>query len=253
MPSSNSNPYRAIATNLYRQDGKIKSFEEQLHDYAYDEMPSGSMFVVAESSKDAGIEECVDLPIVMKQSIVQKVTVAHDLTLAELKNLPVWLKDYPLALESLSDINSIVLIADAKDVHGNDILIALHLEKEYQNLELNEIASIYGKKNLAYLIENTFAAGKNVYVNERTGNWLQLAGLPLPELVANYLSNEIIALNRGNINAKETKTHVSPGLSNDNEGLGYDLSSMAGDVRDAVGRNDGERGVEAPDRRGDAR
>ena len=233
------NPYRAIASNLYHHDGKIKSFEEQLNDYVYNEMPSGSMFVVAESSQKAGVKECADLPIVMRQSIVQKITVAHDLSLADLRNLPTWLKDYPLALESLSDINSIVLITDAKDIHGNEILIALHLEKEYQNLELNEISSIYGKKNLAYLIENTFAAGKSIYVNERTGNWLQLAGLPLPELVANYLSNEIIALNGESINSKGTKTCDSPGLSSKEAETREALNALSKDraIHDAINKD----------------
>lgn len=238
--SQNKNPYRAIASNLYHHDGRIKSFEEQLNDYAFEEMPSGSMFIVAESSQEAGVRECADLPIVMKQSIVQKVTVAHDLSLADLRNLPSWLKDYPLALESLSDINSIVLITDAKDIYGNEVLIALHLEKEYQNLELNEIASIYGKKNLAYLIENTFAAGKKIYVNERTGNWLQLAGLPLPELVANYLSNEIIALNSEPINSEDSKTCTSPGLSEKEAETREALSALSENrtTNDAIDRDD---------------
>ena len=162
---------------------------------------------------NAGIKECADLPIVMKQSIIKKISVDHELSLGELKQLPNWLHEYPLALEPLSDIDSPLLIADAKDLHGNDILIALHLEKEYRQIQINEISSIYGKKNLAYLIENTFAAGKNIYVNERTGNWLQHSGLPLPERIVNHLSDEIVALNYDFSNSKDKQNSALPGVS----------------------------------------
>ena len=149
----------------------------------------------------------------MKQSIIKKISVDHELSLGELKQLPNWLHEYPLALEPLSDIDSPLLIADAKDLHGNDILIALHLEKEYRQIQINEISSIYGKKNLAYLIENTFAAGKNIYVNERTGNWLQHSGLPLPERIVNHLSDEIVALNYDFSNSKDKQNSALPGVS----------------------------------------
>lgn len=194
------NENQLLSKSAYEKDGTFRSFNEQLKDYAFQEMPSGDMFIVAESSKEAGVEECADLPIVMRQSIIKKITVAHDFSIAELQQLPTWLKEYPLAMESLSDIDSLVLIADAKDVHGNDVLIALHLEKEYRQLQINEISSIYGKRNLSYLIENTYAAGKNIYVNERTGEWLQHSGLPLPERIVNHLSKEIIALKEGSFN-----------------------------------------------------
>ena len=187
------NELNLLARNAFRKSGELKSFAEQLHDFADGNMPSGDMFIVAESSRTAGIRECVDLPIVMKRSTVQKIELTHDFPLTELECMPAWLNEYPLALESLADIESLLIIADAKDVHGNDILIALHLEKERRQIQLNEIASVYGKKNLAYLIENTFLSGKRIYVNERTGKWLQHAGLPLPERVSTYLSGLIVS------------------------------------------------------------
>ncbi len=94
-----------------------------------------------------------------------------------------------------------MLIADAKDKNGNDILIILHLEKEYRQLSVNEITSIYGKRNLAYLIENTVEVSKEVFVNERTDGWLQQSRLPLPARIAKHLSDKIITLNRDNVNA----------------------------------------------------
>lgn len=234
------NENQLLSKSAYTKDGVLRSFNEQLNDYAFEEMPSGDMFIISESSKSAGIEECADLPIVMKQSIIKKISVDHELSLGELKQLPNWLHEYPLALESLSDIDSLLLIADAKDLHGNDILIALHLEKEYRQIQINEISSIYGKKNLAYLIENTFAAGKNIYVNERTGNWLQHSGLPLPERIVNHLSNEIIALNSELINNEDSKTCTSPGLSEKEAETREALNALSENrtTNDAIDRDD---------------
>ena len=181
-----------IARGAVKSDGTLLSFDDQLRRFAYEQMPSGDMFVVAASSKDAGIAEMADLPIVMKQSTVRKITVSHELTLADLRRLPEWLRTYPLALDSLSEIDSMLLVTDAEDALGQTVLIALHAEREFRQLVVNEIASIYGKRNLAYLIENTVAAGKEVHVNERTGGWLQHTGLPLPERTADHLLSKII-------------------------------------------------------------
>ena len=180
---------RVIAHNAVDSDGNVKSFDEQLDAFAYGEMASGDMFVVAPSSSEAGLSECPDLPITMRQSIVKKITAAHELLLADLKKLSEWLKDHPLAMESLTEPNSIVVIADTVDHEGRDILIALHLEKDYQQVRVNDIGSIYGKNNLAYLVENTINAGKEIYVNSRTGDWILRTGVPFPEQIANHLQS----------------------------------------------------------------
>lgn len=200
MNSGKRNGLETLAHGAFR-DGRTLGFAEQLDEYAYGTMPSGSMFLVAESSLLAGVTECPDLPILMRKSVVDKVACEHEIPLREMAELPNWLRSYPLAMESITQPNSIVIITSDFDSHGNEILVALHLNQERRGLEINEVASIYGKRNLAYLIENTIRAGKCVFINKRTGDWYRRAGLPLPERVASHLSAQIEAFEASHVNA----------------------------------------------------
>lgn len=176
---------RQLSGSGFGENGEAVPFRKQIEDYAYGRMPSGDMFVVSTDSLSLPVPS--PLPILMKQSTVKKVTIAHDLSLSEIERLPNWIAEHPLALESLTELNSIVVVTSAKDKFGREIVVALHLEKELRQVMVNEIASMYGKRNLSYLVENTLAAGRKVYVNERTSDWLQHAGVPFPERTANRL------------------------------------------------------------------
>lgn len=176
-----------LAPHLVLADGSPIPFEEQVAAYAYGEMPTGDMFVVSTNAVEAGVPEAGALPILMKQKTIRKVQADHEIALAEIEKLPIWLEDHPLAMESITEENGLVIVADARDKRGNDIIVAMHLGIERQRVEINEIASVYGKKNLAYLIENTVNLGKGVYANEKTGDWILRTGLQLPEQIANRL------------------------------------------------------------------
>lgn len=181
---------RGLAPHIISKDGSIMPFEDQVESFAFGELPSGDMLVVAGDAAEAGIPEAGNLPILMKQKVVRKVQADHSISLGELKKVPDWLRNHPLALESITETNALVVIADALDVHRNHIIVALHLEKDHRQAIVNEIASIYGKRDLEYLIENTDALGKAVFLNERTGDWIRRTGLPLPERIANRLHND---------------------------------------------------------------
>lgn len=180
-----------LAHNAFDSSGNLVPFSDQLSTYAMEKMPSGDMFVVTDSSHNVGLNEVEDLPIIMKQKTVDKIKHIHDLSLGDLLNLPTWLKEHPLAMDSLTDVNSLIVIADAQDKVGNHIIIALQLQKEVGSkgflIDVNEVASVYGKENLQFMINNTIRAGLEVYPNERTAEWSLRTGLQLPEPVFNRL------------------------------------------------------------------
>lgn len=176
-----------IASRYLDKDGNPISFEEQLGFYAYGEMPTGDLFVISSSSRDLNIPTGEDIPVTMTQKVIKKIQVVHEISIRELMNLEHWIKDSPLSMESLTVDNALAVIGDAKDRYGNDILIAIHLERDKRSFKLDEISSVYGKRNLARLIEMTDRAGLKFYANERTGEWIRRTGLQLPERIATRL------------------------------------------------------------------
>lgn len=189
MQSAETSRFRSLAPHIISEDGTITPFEEQVAAYAYGEMASGDMFVVSPSASAAGVPEAGDLPILMRQKTMKKVQIDHEISLSEIEKLPEWLKEHPLAMESITERNGLVVVADALDAHGNDIIVAMHLGIMRQQVEIDEVASAYGKENLAYLIANTEKLGRRIFPNERTGDWILRTGLQLPEQIANRLQN----------------------------------------------------------------
>jgi hypothetical protein len=96
-----------------------------------------------------------------------------------------------MANENLKALaKSSVLITNASDSAGKEIIVPLRLSVTKREVEINEVTSIYGKANLAYLIENTFLLDKGFYVNEKTNDWLLANRLPLPVRVTNHLQEQ---------------------------------------------------------------
>ena len=188
---------RALSSSAVGPDGSLRPFAEQVRDYAFGSMPSGDQFLVSPSTHGLGLTMVSDLPLLMRQRTMRKVQADHDISLDEITRLPEWIRGNVLAMESITEENALVVVADATDVHGNDIIVALHLDLNRQGIDINEVASAYGKRNISYLIENTVDLGKNVYANERTGDWLLHSGLPLPEQTASRLYDYCRAVSDG--------------------------------------------------------
>lgn len=185
---------RRLARSAFAPDGSLRPFDEQVRDYAFGELPESEVLIVSSSTKGFGLPIATDEPLVLSQRNLKKIQFEHDITLKELSDLPKWLEQHPLALESLTMRDALAVFADAQDVHGNEILIALHVARERgqraYEIVVDEIASVYGKENLDYLIENTARAGKNIYVNENTKSWFVRTGVPFPALETSSVINE---------------------------------------------------------------
>lgn len=185
---------RRLARSAFAPDGSLRPFDEQVRDYAFGELPESEVLIVSSSTKGFDLPIATDEPLVLSQRNLKKIQFEHDITLKELSNLPKWLEQHPLALESLTMRDALAVFADAQDVHGNEILIALHVARERgqraYEIVVDEIASVYGKENLDYLIENTARAGKNIYVNENTKSWFVRTGVPFPALETSSVINE---------------------------------------------------------------
>lgn len=189
VPTEKARQIESLAHAALDASGALKGFKSQMVAYKFGEMPSGDMFIVSESSAKMRIPTADDLLLVMTQKTMGKIESEHELSPAFIARLPELIQGHVLAMESLTYPNSVVLVLDARDHSGNDVLAAVHLKVSKNIAEVNEVASLYGKEQLAYMLENTVAAGKRVYVNEKTGDWVSRAGVPFPERTFNHLQN----------------------------------------------------------------
>ncbi|CAI1616440.1 Antirestriction protein [Serratia quinivorans] len=131
-----------------------------------------------------------NLEMVMPASVVHKATDptvrAHQVRLEDMQRLPELIADPVAVMRSATEGDALVSLVEAKDVYGNPVIAAIHLNGKGAGFaEINKIASVYGKDNNVALqrqLDNNL-----LYLNNgKAAKWLHAVGLQLPE--ANTLS-----------------------------------------------------------------
>ena len=102
---------------------------------------------------------------------------------------------HPLAILEGTKPNSSVVLADIGDGSRKRVIAAIHLDRKQNRLDVNQAASLYGKKNLNDYVARNISVGKLLYLNtKKASEWFTSEGLQLPKLVqTNTNANNIIA------------------------------------------------------------
>jgi hypothetical protein len=127
-----------------------------------------------------------DLPVVMRQNKAKEVMSAgdHGLSKETLLSIPEQLHDPIMVLDSSTQGNSLVVVTQLFD-KGKPVVAAVHLNKRAGRLEINEVASVYGRSGAARYIEREIDTGKLRYINKtKSSAWSRgLSGLQLPAVM----------------------------------------------------------------------
>lgn len=126
------------------------------------------------------------LPIIMKQSTLAKCIrapkgsrSAHNLDRKIVESLPDQIK-FPILVVEEKSRNSFALISDQKDQNGQNMLVALKLNVNIQNIHVNEVVSFYGRKNLEIYIGKHDQSEIHVVDKNRAKQLASLLRLQLP-------------------------------------------------------------------------
>ena len=217
----------ALAHGALDENDNVLSLREQIQHYLYGEMSSGDMFIVTPDSSSLGIPRTENSILAMSQSTFKKVEIEHDISPRFLENLPEYITNHVLAMDSLTRPNSLLLVLDELDKNENDILVVIHLHVEKDCFVIDQIPTIYGKEDLCYLLENTYAAGLDFYPNEKTADWLSHTRLSLPEGLTNWLLNDCTT-SKDTERLPEKKTaldYLSNEIKNSYKGIGASANS----------------------------
>ena len=138
------------------------------------------------------------VPVIMFEDCLAKVTglksdEAHSISLGEIAKLPSQLND-PIMLFNGSVKNSFVALTELKDKHGNDVIVAVHLNKMASRTVVNKIASLYSKVDrygnnhiVDYVLRQIDEGNLIDASNKKAPNWFTASGLQLPHAVQTIL------------------------------------------------------------------
>ncbi len=101
---------------------------------------NGSLSLYLPNSKD----------ILLRQSVINKAHKKHNISLESLFDLPEKLHHPILVFKSSrEDVDGVVVLIDAKDNDGNNVVVAINLSDSFNEIEVNDITSMYGKDSYA--------------------------------------------------------------------------------------------------------
>ena len=175
---------------LLDENGNLKTWEKQLLEYEYGLIDDTFLIVNSDSKKLAytGID---DLPITIKPSVIRKLKIKHNIPVSVLVNADTMLENTLLGVESKDRDDSIVFLLDKFNSDQYPIIAVIRKNQGKGYLEVNEVASIYDKKNFENYLNNAIEQNKKVWINPDKKREVASRGLQLPLDILSPYTNDI--------------------------------------------------------------
>lgn len=171
----------AQSESRYSIDSNLKAqFDNWMQGY----MNENDYFNLGDTPKSLTVFGAKTLPMVMTQDVLVKVTGGkHSIALDELSKLPDQIAN-PVMLFKGSVPNSFVVLTEMQDKSGKEVITAIHLKRYQNRMQVNRIASVYGKDNIVGYVNGNLKAGNLLDVDtKKAPTWFTSRGLQLPKLV----------------------------------------------------------------------
>ena len=188
--------------------GNLKPFKQQLVEYETKQLPTGTQLVVSDNSKGLAYANFSDNPIVINQTNVEKIINGKHSNIPRniIENIDAELNNSVFAMDSRTVDNAKIVVLDAIDTDGNPIIASLTQDKKSGKIVVNELTSVYEKRDFQDYINRTIEDGKNIYTNEKTEQWLPRRGLQLPT----RFTTDSVSYNNNSTNSSQSQIAPLP-------------------------------------------
>lgn len=204
---------RAGAETQASQDARYQAQVDGVFDGS---MPEKSIITVGNTPDILLQYGAKNRQMTMKQDTARKIAYPdgymggkHNLGIDALKELPQQLRDPMAILKSKTQNDSLVVLTEWNDTHGDPVIVAVHLNKRGDITVENRIASAYGKKNFEALLgengENILYTKNNKSIAEPSADRLQLPVSASSDTLVNHSISQS-GTNVNDINPKLTRT-----------------------------------------------
>lgn len=154
------------------------------------------------------------LPLTINYNKLILIREKHQLTPEILKQIPKEISN-PVAIFKNkgqdSPKNSYVILTELYDRDNKPVITALHAQRKQKKLEVNRVASIYGKNNKQ--INKAFNENKLIYYHEnKCAGYFDLLSRP-PARVRNIVTNKNYKVKLHELNKEKSRTKESQGRS----------------------------------------
>lgn len=207
-------PLEARAGMQYSAESEGASFARQLDEWAAGSLHPRAMLTLGKTPDVLIKVGAKQLPIEISQKVVAKIVNTkgtdggkHGLAMDVLKQLPENLDNPVMVFKSATTENAVVVLTEMVDQNGDNVIAAIHLERQHGRNVVNAMASVYGKENTANFAQKQIEAGRLLYPNKEKGrDWLRSreALIASGAQTSNHDSiNSIVPQNQKNVNVAQ--------------------------------------------------
>lgn len=195
---------KKLYKNAFDENGKLKSFKQQYHDFKNKKTYKGEKLLVLPNNEGLEYAKIRNRPLEITEHALNNHGVPQEI----IENLPYELKNSVLALDSISrpELNARVIVLNKYDINGNPYIATIHQTDKKVDVEVNKLSSIYEKNNIQDFIDETNSKKGKIYTNKNTDEWLNFNRLQLPEEI-NF--NSPVIANNISQNDNKVKSDIS--------------------------------------------
>ncbi len=151
-------------------------------------LPSGVLLVLSKDNLNLNYGKVKNIPIIISQGTIKKIyKEKHNISLQLLKKLDNEIRNSVMVIDSLTIPGSKVVVLEKLHNNCNPILVIIKQEKSGENLIVNEVKSVYDKREFQNFLNLSYKLNKKIYKNKKTKQWLLRNGFQLPTRFAKSL------------------------------------------------------------------
>lgn len=135
-----------------RITGELKAWGQKVDDFLEGNLKSSKPLEVGTTPEVLRQVGAKELPLTITPRVMAKIMGSeegqHGIDPEIVKALPSMLAEPLAVFRSGTVANALTVLTEGKDTDGNPVLVAIHLNVRKEHLEVNELASAYGKQNI---------------------------------------------------------------------------------------------------------
>ncbi|MBR6622542.1 MAG: hypothetical protein IKK91_01390 [Ruminococcus sp.] len=234
----------AFAKKIERNNSEDKNFAVKIDDYLSGKLPPNEVLRIGTTPNCIRATGAKAIPLVITQSVLAnsmenieasktasiKHSEQHDIQVDVIKSLPKLMRN-PIMIIKGKLPDTIVLLSEAKNKEGQNIVVPMILDVKGQNGRVNRVTTIHGKKNLENYLNKVIASSSIMAINKTKADKLfSDIGIQSPKSTTIICFDNSISYSMHNVKIPEQNLQINKEKTDMLADTGVQFSQSIGDT-----------------------
>ncbi len=234
----------AFAKKIERNNSEDKNFVVKIDDYLSGKLPPNEVLRIGTTPNCIRATGAKAIPLVITQSVLAnsmenieasktasiKHSEQHDIQVDVIKSLPKLMRN-PIMIIKGKLPDTIVLLSEAKNKEGQNIVVPMILDVKGQNGRVNRVTTIHGKKNLENYLNKVIASSSIMAINKTKADKLfSDIGIQSPKSTTIICFDNSISYSMHNVKIPEQNLQINKEKTDMLADTGVQFSQSIGDT-----------------------